>query len=361
MMARWLVLSILVLLPVAILAQEEIAGGREQAKFEPGDVAVFAEDFSSVPIGEIAPTFELHGGSYECARYKGKMWVRPLSEELRLFKSLDFPSEFSLEMTLQRVAKDWTFFSVTLVPAQPQRGLFINLEAPFMTGFSVNLKVSNEPKFWGDIPGSSFRPEVDWDQPIHIALVVRRGQLRVFVNGKRVAVVPFQPKEPVKGVLFHWRDVGKDKFVLLTDVRIATYSQVEPFGGRGGTAQLVLVAEKKRFDEKHPLREALKKLGAVEVSDGWWLPLPAEPFEAGSWQVKIDEQLAKGWAQNIRQILELSGQETRLRVEGFAPEVGEISEGNKERRFLLSALRARVLALWLMQLGISPERIEVKQ
>lgn len=122
--------------------------------------------------------------------------------------------------------------------------------------------------------------------------------------------------------------------------------------------------EKTKLDERHPLREALQKFGAVELNRGWWIPLPAEPFgEPGAWQVKLDIKAAEQWCKSLKEILSQAKQlqpDAYLLVEGFAPEVAEAKEKpsefwGRQVEFWLAALRAKALVFWLVQCGIAPK------
>lgn len=92
------------LLSVFSIVCGQIVGGTEQMKFEPGDVTLFADDFSSIPISEPSPLFKLMHGTYEIAQFQGRKWLRPLEIGLGLTKTLRLPDEFSLEFTFYAVS-----------------------------------------------------------------------------------------------------------------------------------------------------------------------------------------------------------------------------------------------------------------
>jgi len=364
-------------LSILSIAVEQIIGGAGQAKFEPGDVTLFADDFSAIPIGETSPNFKLMRGTYEVAQFQGKKWLRPLDKGLGLTKLLRLPDEFSFEFSLYAFKAGGPYVRVYL---HSSRGLaewggeggerFVQVEVGHEHGKDyAELRCSDKATGY---PKEVARQELPPDQIHRVAIQVRRKQLRLFVDEKRIAVIPFQPESPIEGFGFYWyyhyqSDTPYcDAPVLLTDIRIATYSGREALVGRGGTAQLLLILDKTKLDKEHPLREALKKFGAVEFNDGWWLPLPAEPFgEPGTWHVKLEAKTVEQWAKTVKDFLAQAKQlhsEAHLRVECFAPEIGETKKQEKfwEKQvgYWLAALRARELKLWLIQAGLSAEEIK---
>lgn len=362
-------IAVSLMLAWSAIAYGQIIGGAEQAKFEPGDVTLFADDFSSVPIGEPSPNFKLMQGNYEIAQFQGKKWLRPLAREVELVKPLQFPDEFSLEIAFHHLGNGASCH-IYLLPAEgvarwgsygTRRFADLEFSRHFEETVRVSLRLS-VPKASLDLHEVVSR-EFKFGQTHHVAIQVRRQQIRLFVDGQRIAVAPFNPEEPIAGLGFRW-GVNPDKPLLLTDLRVAAYSKRELAPGKGGTAQLILVMDKTKLEEKHPLREALKNFGAVELERGWWLPLPAEPFsESGSWQVKLDIKATEQWSKTLKEILSQAKQlqpDAHLLVEGFAPEVAEAKEKptefwGRQLEFWLASLRAKALAFWLVQCGIAPE------
>lgn len=351
----------------------QIIGGAEQAKFEPGDITLFADDFSSVPLGEPSPEFKLLSGTYEIARFQDKKWIRPLDRRLRLVKARRFPSEFSLEFTFYAFKDGGPYMQLNLLSSEGvkeggRKGFLMLQVGREHNNDYVELRVGEKPREY--FPKVTARQRLSADTSHRVALQVRRNQLRLFVDGKRIAVVPFQPESPIEGIGFYWyrsfetKTPYRDAPVLLTDLRIATYSRREWVTGKGGTAQLLLVLGQIKLEEKHPFRESLSKFGAVETERGWWLPLPGEPFaEPGNWQVMLDVKDASAWGKALNDLLKRAKQlrtDAHLLVEGFAPEVkgkGTQEFWGKQVGFWLAALRARALTLWLVQLGLPIEDI----
>ena len=353
----------------------QIVGGAEGAKFEPGDVTLFAEDFSSIPLGDLSPKFKLLSGSYEVAQFKGRRWIRPLDKGLRLIKVLKFPEEFSVEFAFYAFEAGGPYMQFTLLSSEGVREggkkgfLLLKLGREFRHDY-LELRASDKPREY--FPRAITKQVLPPDALHRVALQVRRGQLRLFVDGKRAALIPFRPEGPIEGMGFYWshsfetKTPYRDSPVLLTDLRVARYSRREWVAGRGGRAQLLLVLGGAELEEKHPLRESLTKFGAVETSKGWWLPLPGEPFaEPGSWEVVLSTEVASAWAKRVNDLLKQAREfrpDAHLLVEGFAPEVEDKEARRfwgKQVRFWLAALRARALALWLAQLGLPPKGVRV--
>jgi len=90
------------------------------------------------------------------------------------------------------------------------------------------------------------------------------------------------------------------------------------------------------------------------------------PFgEPGTWHVKLEAKTVEQWAKTVKDFLAQAKQlhsEAHLRVECFAPEIGETKKQEKfwEKQvgYWLAALRARELKLWLIQAGLSAEEIK---
>lgn len=228
-----IVLSVMLVWNAASFGQ--IIGGAEQAEFEPGDVTLFADDFSSVPIGEPSPNFKLMQGAYEIAQFQGKKWIRPLDKRLGLTKPFRFPAEFSIEFTFYAFKDGGPWMNFYLhsekglaewLPEGGERLVQIQVGHEFK-GDYVAMWVSEKPTH---SPKEVAVQKLKADQIHHIAIQVRRGQLRLFADGQRVAIVPFQPESTIEGMGFYWyhnyatETPYRDAPVLLTDLRVSTYS-----------------------------------------------------------------------------------------------------------------------------------------
>ncbi len=200
--------------------------GSVKHKFEPGDKVLFKTDFSQCPVGEAPTEFDKIEGIPECVEYGNKIWVAANgASTLRLYKKADlgrgdFSIEFSfftygdggkVELVLfKNSPKGWNSEKINkkvVFDYCCSRYLTANLEGG---GQILNIDHTGKKKF-------------------RVAIQVRRGQFRVFFNGKRLAAVPFNLPEGEKVSGFALIRHGDHSYnLLLTDIRVAKYSKKEP-------------------------------------------------------------------------------------------------------------------------------------
>jgi hypothetical protein len=79
-----------------------IEGAAERYRFEPGDRPIYEAPLDQCPVGELLPGWKVARGGYECARFRDRMWIRPLEHGTLLYLPLPrpLPEEFSLELTV---------------------------------------------------------------------------------------------------------------------------------------------------------------------------------------------------------------------------------------------------------------------
>ncbi len=171
-----------------------------------------------------------------------------------------------------------------------------------------------------------------------IAVQVRRGQARFFVDGKRIGHKPFHPKGPI-GVLslyfyktYEIQTSYRDAPVLITDIRLATYSRKEA--------------------APQAEEDLIRALGGKETSRGLEITLSeAILFDFGKWSLKPE---AMKYLDQLAQLAQIRSEE-EIYIEGHTDNVGS-SEFNQ----VLSELRAHVVALALAQQGVEPKRLHPK-
>ncbi len=218
-----------------------IEGGGERSSFQAGDQILYEANLSQCPVGETLPEWRVARGGYECARFRDRIWIRPLAEGSVLYLTLpeDLPEEFSLEFTIYGFEEGEAGLRFSLHP-RDHMARFRNYAdawsgqvflggwiAPKSEGrFGAFDRAADIP-YVGDFP--DFRHKLAPGREYRIAAQVRRGQARFFVDGRFVGQKPFRPEKPIGGLslLFAGRTERtpyKDAPVLVTDIRLATYS-----------------------------------------------------------------------------------------------------------------------------------------
>ncbi len=167
----------------------ELVTGADKYKFEPGDKVLVELDFRQCPVGEPPQGFDEVVGAAECVRHGDQMYVAPASAgDLKLYKRVDLGrGDFSIEFTLvpHDSAYAWAVFE--LYKSSPK-----GWHAEKAIGALVARMSS---KRYCDIfmDGVGKLASLDHcnDRPLHFAIQARRGQYRVYLDGKRLTSVPF--------------------------------------------------------------------------------------------------------------------------------------------------------------------------
>lgn len=211
-------------MPLAVGSGDLVTGAQRQATFERGDQVLFQTDFHDCPVGEIPEGFDDLSGSLECVRYRDHIWVSPLGQgSARLAKRIEMGKEdFSLEFRVVPRA----YHDVNLI-------LELYTEDPLERGSRPvhSLVLALQPMgcrvdFQGK--GELAKLKNCRDQVHHLALQARRHQLRIFVDGRRVAVFPLTLQKPLVGLAIRrWGLDPKPHDFLLSDLVIAKYSRQE--------------------------------------------------------------------------------------------------------------------------------------
>ena len=333
------------LLALAGAAQAaRIEGAAERYRFEPGDRVLFQTRLAACPVGEYAEGVEVPHGAYECARFQDRIWIRPLEKGTLVYVRLPqpLPPEFSLEFPVW-AARDACAYTEFRLHAP--RFLEEIERHPDARGANVLLggvascdgAAFGARRTPGGLAFELGRTRLEPERVHRIAVQVRRGQVRFFVNGRRVAHRPFRPQAPIAAVSFWFnRRSGSatryaDAPALIGDIRIAAYSRPEP--------------------RPEAEKDLMRELGAVETPEGVKVTLSeAILFDLGRWDLK------PGARQTLEKLARLADlRRGTVRVEGHTDDVGP-------ERFnqVLSELRAHVVALELARLGVDPKRLRPK-
>ncbi len=330
---------------LSVVQASGIEGGAERYRFEPGDQLIYQSQLDRCPVGEFLPELRVTRGSYECARFEDRIWIRPLAHGTTLFLVLPkpLPRDFSLEFVVHSFEPGRPMLRFALHPESVveriERGDPYDGSDQQLVGGIVAV---GDPSLFGALnrPG---RLDGRWDfhRPIpperdhRIAVQVRRNQIRFFVDGKRIGHKPFRPAQPPRVLSFYFRRVVgapqpfSEAPVLVRDIRVAGYS------------------EKEATPEAE--RDLVRELGAEETPEGLKVTLAeAVLFDFGKWSLKPE----------ARPVLEKLARLARLRrgvvrVEGHTDDVG-----SEQFNQVLSELRAHVVALALARLGVDPRRLQ---
>ncbi|SHK68164.1 hypothetical protein SAMN04488087_1691 [Rhodothermus profundi] len=357
----------------------QIRGGAEMAKFEPGDLVLYQEDLSGMPIGAQVAGWEIIQGSYEVAEFQDRRWFRPLTYDTHILRRIRLPQEFSVEFTAYffepgnaelRVFLHTAKETQRLGPDGPAQVYLIVGRVDKLDGFKLRKRVRPSGVIYEDVAARGYdayegQGGFPADRPHRIALQVRGGQLALFFDGERVAITPFHPPAPIEAISFRFLSRSghalpyKDRPALLGALRVAGYSQ--PVGRAAGGVFLywALPVPEERlprlFAQSQTLNGSLA-LDALRQRYGWKevtlvvVPLPGNPFGSDAVQVQLQE--AEAFVQKLREELE----EAR-RVGGGLVIVGDGRDSRTEReRKLLARTRALAFAAWLAQQGIGNQQ-----
>jgi outer membrane protein OmpA-like peptidoglycan-associated protein len=332
------------LLPAVALAQ--IEGGAERYRFEPGDTVLYQTQLEKCPVGEYLSEWKILRGSYECARFQDRIWMRPLESGTTLYLVLPqaLPDEFSLEFHLYsfeagRPIVRFALHPEDLLPRLRRGDEYAADDMQLLAGVLGAVEHSlfgAKDNVQGNLEGRwDFRTKISANADHHIAVQVRRGQARFFLDGERVGHKPFRPEKPLRLLTLYFRRTveAPEPFakapVLVRDIRIAAY----------------------RAPEAAPQaeRDLIRDLGAQETPEGLKVTLPeAILFDFGRWELKPE---ARATLEKLAQLAKL--REGTIRVEGHTDNVGPAQLNQ-----VLSELRAYVVALELVRLGVDPKGLE---
>ncbi len=207
------------------------------SSFRGGDKVIFRVDETTCPAGSIDKGLTLIRGSYECVDYQGKRWIRPFDAGLALYREINLKDNFSVEFNFLAFKEGCPYVSVTLfteeglkrAKAKDRYGILSGIYV-LMTGTcdSVEAGIDTTPKEANALR-EYFRKTTP--QKIHkVALSVRNGMASIYLDGKKIAMEPFNINPPIRGIGFYFyrrfaTDVAyADSPALIGDVRVALYT-----------------------------------------------------------------------------------------------------------------------------------------
>lgn len=194
--------------------------GKTKYKFEPGDRVLIDYDFHQCPVGEMPSGFDKITGAVECVKYNNHIWVAPSTRNpVRLYKKMELGSNaFSIEFDMIAL-KSGTQLEFRLLYGTHTKDW---KKENFFGSQPFDLKY----RAWGWDKKGSLRLEGAGDigqvqnapkKVVHVGIMVRRHQYRVFVDGKRLVSVPFG--KHVHGIEFIYRGDIQEYGMLFSNVR----------------------------------------------------------------------------------------------------------------------------------------------
>lgn len=201
-----------------------------KADFEPGEKALFLDDFTDMAGDEPPPHWKVRGGTAELRTGQG---VRQLTLKGRNFTITPnltaLPANFTMESEVlysdHGVVAAWTFVDKGGKEVMSFRA------ARNYTNLDVHFKVGNETIYGQNYP-------VKFDEPVKQAVWCQNGRLRLYLNGQRVFDVN-QIKLPEMGtprLLISAYSASNKEYIGLRIMRFAEtapdFSQVITSSGR---------------------------------------------------------------------------------------------------------------------------------
>ncbi len=221
-MKRWMVrMFFLMAVPMLAFAGGLVTGATKYAKFESGDKVLFQTDFHECPVGEIPEGFDKIEGAVECVKFNDHIWVaNSTAAGADMGKRIDLgEGDFSIDFhVVPRDGGEFYFF------------LYENDEKGW------DKREIKQSRLWFyqcgiNLQDMGFLRKINdcYEKPQHVALQVRRGQMRIYVNGKRIVAIPWKLEEGkhVTGFGFRHRFRADPYGYLISDLRVAKYTQKE--------------------------------------------------------------------------------------------------------------------------------------
>ncbi len=221
-------LSVLFLIVSFPAFGQELVTSSHAKRFISGDKVIYYDDFHSCPIGEFPSGMDKFLGAVECVRYGDHIWLSPSircteDHESAVYKRLDIGrQEFSIEfdvMALKQHAR------VMLRILKKKGNLWDRDRFPFdlyFNGIDWDKSCGVNLEKVGHVTGIKHCPKTT----VHLAIQVRRGQFRVYVNGKRVVMKAIE-KGAVSGFEISF-PADTDKYgILVSNIKVAEYTEKE--------------------------------------------------------------------------------------------------------------------------------------
>jgi OmpA-OmpF porin, OOP family len=152
-------------------------------EFVPGERTIFYDDFGDMPPGEPPPHWKLRGPAAELRMGGGlrELWFPTTGDATELTSGhILVPKNFTFEFVVAPNPEYQSHFEWQFQTAENDVVLKLHVEGGGGYGtFPADVEVEGENIGHAD-------PKVDQSKPIHVALWMQEGRLRVYENGERV-------------------------------------------------------------------------------------------------------------------------------------------------------------------------------
>jgi len=223
-----ILLLLMFLIPFYVSADELITGSTK--KFTPPDKILFEQDFSQCPIGEPPSGFDKVIGAGECVKYNNHIWLAPSTDsDFRVYKKLFLGrDEFSIEFDYLPYQKmDGAVGPKLIFRFLESRGSAWDKAKP-----PYDIQIAgyyNKCGFYLENVGTVGEIKNCFRKRLHVAIQVRRHQLRVYANGKRLVSTLFNltDNEQISGFEFMFVGDTNRYGELISNIKVGKYSKKE--------------------------------------------------------------------------------------------------------------------------------------
>ncbi len=195
-----------------------IVGG-EQETFVPGKKVLFAEDFSNYNIGDTPTCFDSLKGSVEVAAFRGKKWMRALSDRVIAVKKIKLPENFAVE---------WDIYFSKSASGMGHAVFLGNLRN---AGFPDVLWWASDWKYprWS---GKEIKTiKIHAGEIHHFAIQQKDGKIKIFVDGVKIHQEPVrggivggvQPNRDAITIDMDGANPSEGREILITNIKVTEY------------------------------------------------------------------------------------------------------------------------------------------
>ncbi len=210
------------------------------SRFQPGSETVFEISRDTCPPGGVVKGLRIIRGSYECIDYEGKRWIRPFDAGLSIYRKFEPAGDFSLEFEYYTFEPGCPYVRITLFNEKALREAEKGSRYALGGGALVSLRGSCDRFEAGVVEKArdadaiyEYRRKVQKKAVHRVALEVRNGTAKIYLDNRKIASEPFNPTERIKGIgIFFSKHYATDEHygdypALLGDLRLALYTGAE--------------------------------------------------------------------------------------------------------------------------------------
>ncbi|WP_457603419.1 OmpA family protein [Nitratifractor sp.] len=217
---EWIWMLMLIFLFQPLTASSLVTGASRG--YHPGDKVLWSTDFRNCPVGEIPEGFDKLEKAVECVKFDDRIWIaNSAAAGMRLAKKIDLGhDEFSIEFDV--VPRDGGEFDFFLYQGDPKGWDAKKVSKSRLRLFQCGV----------NFEGMGFLKKIPscYEKIHHIAYQVRRNQLRLYVDGKRIMALPWKLEKGkrVSGFAFVHTFRADPYGYLLSNIKVTKYTKKEP-------------------------------------------------------------------------------------------------------------------------------------